>query len=49
VDKNALVEAILKLAQLAESHEDLLEIDLNPVFAYSEGVLVADARLIWKS
>ncbi len=49
VDKNALAEAILKLAQLAESNDDLLEVDLNPVFAYSEGVLVADARLIWKS
>lgn len=49
VDKNALVEAILKLAHLAETYEDLLEIDLNPVFAYSEGVLVADARIIWKS
>ncbi len=49
VDKNALVDAILKLAELAESHQDLLEIDLNPVFAYSEGVLVADARIIWKS
>lgn len=49
VDKNALVDAILKLAHLAESHEDLLEIDLNPVFAYSEGVLIADARIIWRS
>lgn len=49
VDKNALVDAILRLAHLAETYENILEIDLNPVFAYSEGVLVADARIIWKS
>ncbi|ROR03501.1 acetate--CoA ligase family protein [Desulfosoma caldarium] len=49
VDKHALVEVILKLAHLAETHENLLEIDLNPVFAYSEGVLIADARIVWKS
>jgi acyl-CoA synthetase (NDP forming) len=48
VDKEALAEAILKLARLAETHEDILEIDLNPVFAYSEGLVVADARMIWR-
>ncbi len=48
VDKAALADALLKLAELAERHEDILEIDLNPVFAYSEGLVVADARIIWK-
>ncbi|MBC7357080.1 MAG: acetate--CoA ligase family protein [Desulfacinum sp.] len=48
VDKEALADAILKLARLAETHEDILEIDLNPVFAYSEGLVVADARMIWR-
>ncbi len=46
VDKEALADAIVKLAELAEKDEDLLEIDLNPVFAYSEGLVVADARII---
>jgi len=46
VDKEALADAIVKLAELAEKDEDLLEIDLNPVFAYSEGLVVADARIL---
>ncbi len=46
VDKNALVEGLLKLARIAEEHEDIMEIDLNPVFAYTDGIVVADARIL---
>lgn len=46
VDENALVDGLLKLARIAEEHEDIVEIDLNPVFAYSEGMVVVDARII---
>lgn len=46
VDENALIEGLLKLAQIAEEHPDILEIDLNPVFAYPEGMVVVDARVL---
>lgn len=46
VDKEALVDGLMRLAKLAIAHEDIQEIDLNPVFAYSEGMLVVDARII---
>ena len=46
VDENALVDGLLKLAQIAEEHEDIVEIDLNPVFAYPEGIVVVDARIL---
>ena len=46
VDENALVEGLLKLAQIAEEHKDIMEIDLNPVFAYPNGMVVVDARII---
>jgi len=31
---------------MAETHPEIVEIDLNPVFAYSDGILVVDARII---
>jgi acyl-CoA synthetase (NDP forming) len=46
VDENALVDGILKLASIAEEYPEIVEIDLNPVMAYSEGMLVVDARVI---
>ncbi len=46
VDENALVEGLLKLARIAEEHEDIMEIDLNPVFAYTDGMVVVDARIL---
>ena len=46
VDENALVDGLLKLAQIAEEHPDIAEIDLNPVFAYPEGIVVVDARIL---
>jgi acetyltransferase len=46
VEENALADGLLKLAQIAEDHEDIAEIDLNPVFAYPEGTVVVDARIL---
>lgn len=46
VDLEALAGGLLKLAQIAEDHPDILEIDLNPVFAYPEGMVVVDARIL---
>ncbi len=46
IDVEALVDALLNLAQIAEDHPDIVEIDLNPVFAYPEGIVVVDARIL---
>jgi acetyltransferase len=46
VDEEALTDCLLAVAQIAEDHPKVIEIDLNPVFAYPEGALVADARII---
>jgi acetyltransferase len=48
VDMNALADCLLAVAQLAEENPKIVEIDLNPVFAYPQGALVADARIIMK-
>jgi acyl-CoA synthetase (NDP forming) len=48
VDEQALAECLLAVAGLAEKHPEITEIDLNPVFAYPKGILVADARMIVK-
>ncbi|MEJ2365454.1 MAG: acetate--CoA ligase family protein [Deltaproteobacteria bacterium] len=46
VDLQPLAECLLAVAQIAEEYPRIVEIDLNPVFAYPEGILVADARII---
>jgi acetyltransferase len=48
VDIKALADCLLAVAQLAEENPKIVEIDLNPVFAYPQGALVADARIIMK-
>lgn len=46
VDEKALAAGLVKLARIAEEHEDIVEIDLNPVIAYPEGMVVVDARIL---
>ena len=46
VDEQALADCILAVAKMAESHSEIVEIDLNPVFVYPNGILVVDARII---
>ncbi|MDH3344798.1 MAG: acetate--CoA ligase family protein, partial [Desulfobacteraceae bacterium] len=48
VDEHALAECLLTVARLAERSPDIIEIDLNPVFAYPNGIQVADVRMILK-
>jgi acetyl coenzyme A synthetase (ADP forming)-like protein len=45
VDKDALVELVLRVSRLAEDLPEVAELDLNPVIVSAEGVLVLDARL----
>ena len=46
VDEQALADCILAVAHIAENNPKIIEIDLNPVFAYPNGILVVDARII---
>ena len=48
VDEQALADCLMAVARIAESDPDIIEIDLNPVFAYPDGILVADVRIIVK-
>jgi acyl-CoA synthetase (NDP forming) len=46
VDENALADCLLAVARMAENNPKLIEIDMNPVVAYPDGILVVDARVI---
>jgi acetate---CoA ligase (ADP-forming) len=43
-DLPALVELVLAMAETALAHEELLEIEANPVFAYPTGAVAVDVR-----
>jgi acetyltransferase len=45
VDLAALKDLLLRVSDLARNNPDVEEMDLNPVFVYEKGVLVADARV----
>jgi len=46
VDISRLEDLILKVADFAEKNPMIKELDLNPVFAYSDGAVAVDARII---
>ena len=41
-----LEDILLKLSDLVDKTEGIAEIDMNPVFAYKQGAVVVDARII---
>jgi acetate---CoA ligase (ADP-forming) subunit beta len=41
-----LEDMLLKLSALVDKTESIAEIDMNPVFAYKQGAVVVDARII---
>jgi len=49
VDVANLEELILKVSSFVEQHPEVKELDLNPVFAYSDGVVAVDARVIMET
>ncbi|MGI6307455.1 MAG: acetate--CoA ligase family protein [Dethiobacteria bacterium] len=48
VKKEALVDILVKLSRFVEAHPEIKAFDLNPLFADSQGVVAADARIILK-
>jgi acetate---CoA ligase (ADP-forming) subunit beta len=45
-DIEALKSAILKVSRFVEQNPEIRELDLNPVFAYSDGAIAVDARIV---
>jgi acyl-CoA synthetase (NDP forming) len=46
LDEEALVQLLLSVSGLVAAHPDILELDLNPVRVYEQGLLVLDVRMI---
>ena len=45
-DISALEEMLLKVSNFVERHQEIKELDLNPVFAYKDGAIAVDARIV---
>ena len=48
-DIKAIKETLLKISDLVIKHEEIHEMDLNPVFIYDNGLICVDARIILKA
>jgi acetate---CoA ligase (ADP-forming) subunit beta len=46
VNKEALVDVILKVSAMVEKTPEIKELDLNPIFAYKDSAVAADARIV---
>ncbi|MGV9199472.1 MAG: acetate--CoA ligase family protein [Promethearchaeia archaeon] len=47
-DIDAIVDVLMKISDLVMEHEEIYEMDLNPVFIYDDGISCVDARIILK-
>ena len=45
-DLAALKHAILKVSDFVQAHPEVQELDLNPMFAYADGAIAVDARIV---
>jgi len=45
-DIGKLEQMILKVSDFVEQNSEIAELDLNPIFAYKDGALAVDARII---
>ncbi|MFN0145333.1 MAG: acetate--CoA ligase family protein [Dehalococcoidia bacterium] len=45
-DIGALKSAILKVSAFVQAHPEVQELDLNPMFAYADGAIAVDARIV---
>jgi acyl-CoA synthetase (NDP forming) len=46
VDVSYLEELLIKVSDFVEQNPEVKELDLNPIFAYSDGAIAVDARVI---
>ena len=46
VDISCLEDLLLRVSRFAEENHELKELDINPIFAYSDGALAVDARVV---
>lgn len=46
VDISGLEDALLKLSVFVDNYPEIKELDLNPIFAYADGNLAVDARIV---
>jgi acetate---CoA ligase (ADP-forming) subunit beta len=46
VDISNLEKMILKVSSFVNQHAEIKELDLNPVFAYKDGAVAVDARIV---
>jgi len=46
VDVSHLEELLIKVSDFVEQNPEVKELDLNPIFAYSDGAVAVDARVI---
>ena len=49
IDKEALVRLMLGISSLCTAFPEIVELDLNPVLAYAQGVGILDARILLES
>ncbi|MFX1594056.1 MAG: acetate--CoA ligase family protein, partial [Promethearchaeota archaeon] len=47
-DIKAIVDTLLTISDFVIEHEEINEMDLNPVFIYDKGLICVDARIILK-
>jgi acyl-CoA synthetase (NDP forming) len=45
-DLAALEDMLMRLSAFLEDHPEIQELDLNPIFAYKDGALAVDARIV---
>ncbi|MFM1872972.1 MAG: hypothetical protein RL398_2394, partial [Planctomycetota bacterium] len=46
VDQNAVIDAILAVAACARSNPEIVEMEINPLFAYESGAVAVDVRAL---
>jgi acetyltransferase len=46
LDKNAVVEALLRISQLVTDFPQIVELDINPLVVYEQGAISLDMRLV---
>jgi acyl-CoA synthetase (NDP forming) len=44
VDREAVIDVLLRVSQLAVDHPEIAELDINPLMAMPEGAIAVDAR-----